>query len=190
MRTAIGLIGLGLIAGFVPTGLRGLPYALPVLAGTAGALTALVICCLASAVATRRHTPPVTLRWGSPLRPGSSRDPGHFTAGRSFGAWDVKPGRVPGGTLTGDMSHDEAILAFHAGRYDRGGHKIATDAEIQKFVQRHHGFTLKTGMDRTCQAGSRHLESTALNRLVPRLHLATSADDFTEVTSQQFSGRH
>ena len=114
MRTAIGLIGLGLIGGVVPTGLQGITYALPVLAGTAGALTALVICCLASAVATRRQTPPVTLRWGSSLRPGSSRDPGHFTVGRSLGAWDAELGRVPGGTLIGGMSHDEAILAVVA----------------------------------------------------------------------------
>ena len=71
MRTAIGLIGLGLIGGVVPTGLQGITYALPVLAGTAGALTALVICCLASAVAIRRQTPPVTLRWGGlPFGPG------------------------------------------------------------------------------------------------------------------------
>ena len=70
MRTAIGLIGLGLIGGVVPTGLQGITYALPVLAGTAGALTALVICCLASAVATRRQTPPVTLRCGLPFGPG------------------------------------------------------------------------------------------------------------------------
>ena len=70
MRTAIGLIGLGLIGGVVPTGLQGITYALQVLAGTAGALTALVICCLASAVATRRQTPPVTLRWGRPFGPG------------------------------------------------------------------------------------------------------------------------
>jgi hypothetical protein len=66
MRTAIGLIGLGLIGGVVPTGLQGITYALPVLAGTAGALSALVICCLASAVAARRQTSPVTLRWGLP----------------------------------------------------------------------------------------------------------------------------
>jgi hypothetical protein len=69
-RTAIGLIGLGLIGGVVPTGLQGITYALPVLAGTAGALTALVICCLASAVATRRQAIPVTLRWGLPFGPG------------------------------------------------------------------------------------------------------------------------
>ena len=69
MRTAIGLIGLGLIGGVVPSGLQGITYALPVLAGTAGALTALVIGCLASAVATRQ-TRPVTLRWGFPFGPG------------------------------------------------------------------------------------------------------------------------
>jgi len=61
MRTAIGLIGLGLIGGFVPTGFQGITYALPVLAGTAGALTALVMCCLASAVGTGRQTPAVIL---------------------------------------------------------------------------------------------------------------------------------
>src|SRR5690242_10487522 len=70
MRTAIGLIGLGLIGGFVPTGLQGITYTLPVLAGTAGTLTALAICCLASAVATRRQTPPITLRLGLPFGPG------------------------------------------------------------------------------------------------------------------------
>jgi hypothetical protein len=70
MRTAIGLIGLGLIGGVVPTGLQGITYALQVLAGTAGALTALVICCLASAVAARRQPPPVILRWGLPFGPG------------------------------------------------------------------------------------------------------------------------
>ena len=70
MRTKIGLVGLGLIGAVVPTGLQGITYALPVLAGTAGALTALVICCLASAVATRRQTAPVTLRWGLPFGPG------------------------------------------------------------------------------------------------------------------------
>ena len=98
MKTAIGLIGLGLIGGVVPSGLQGITYALPVLAGTAGALTALVICCLASAVVTRRQNPPVH-SGGVFLRPGSSRDPGHFTVGRSLGAWDADPGQVPGGTV-------------------------------------------------------------------------------------------
>jgi hypothetical protein len=114
MRTAIGLIGLGLIGGIVPTGLQGITYALQMLAGTAGALTALVICCLASGVATRRQTPPRNPPVGSSLRPGSSRDPGHFTVGRSLGAWDAEPGQVPGGTLMGGMSRDEAMLAVVA----------------------------------------------------------------------------
>src|SRR5258705_5564006 len=81
MRTAVGLIGLGLIGGVVPTGLQGITYALPVLAGTAGALTALVICCLASAVATRRQTPPVTLRWGLSFRPGLVLTPATLPSG-------------------------------------------------------------------------------------------------------------
>src|SRR5438445_3224299 len=114
MRTAIGLIGLGLIGGVVPTGLQGITYAVQVLAGTAGALTALVICCLASAVAIRRQTPPVTLRCGSSLRPGSSRDPGHFTVRRPLGAQGAELGQVPGGSPAGGMSHDEDILAFVA----------------------------------------------------------------------------
>jgi hypothetical protein len=53
MRTAIGLITLGLIGGVVPTGLPGFDHATQVLAGTAGALLSLVLFCLASAVATR-----------------------------------------------------------------------------------------------------------------------------------------
>ena len=91
MRTAIGLIGLGLIGGVVPTGLQGITYALPVLAGTAGTLTALVICCLASAVTIRRQTPPVTLRWGLPFGPGRVVTRATFTVGRSLGAWDAEP---------------------------------------------------------------------------------------------------
>jgi len=54
MRTAIGLIGLGLIGGVVPTGINGISHAGLVLAGTAGALLSLIACCLASAVASRR----------------------------------------------------------------------------------------------------------------------------------------
>jgi hypothetical protein len=97
MRTAIGLIGLGLIGGVVPTGLQDITDALQVLAGTAGALTALVICCLASAVATRRQTPPVTLRQGLPFGPGRvvTRAPspsgahlvGRHRAGGRYSTW-------------------------------------------------------------------------------------------------------
>ncbi len=53
MRTAIGLIVLGLIGGVVPTGLSGINHVAQVLAGTAGALLSLVICCLAGAAAAR-----------------------------------------------------------------------------------------------------------------------------------------
>jgi len=53
MRTAIGLIVLGLIGGTVPTGLSGINHVAQVLAGTAGALLSLVICCLAATAATR-----------------------------------------------------------------------------------------------------------------------------------------
>jgi hypothetical protein len=31
------------------------------------------------------------------------------------------------------------------GRYDRGGHEMATDGEIQRFVQGRHGFIPKAG---------------------------------------------
>ena len=98
MRTAIGLIGLGLISGVVPTGLQGITYALPVLAGTAGALTALVICCLASALATRRQTPPVTLRWGLPFGPGRVVTRAAFTVRCPLGAQGAGLGQVPGGS--------------------------------------------------------------------------------------------
>jgi hypothetical protein len=53
MRTAISLIVLGLIGGVVPTGLSGINHVAQVLAGTAGALLSLVICCLAGAAAAR-----------------------------------------------------------------------------------------------------------------------------------------
>ena len=103
MRTAIGLIGLGLIAGVVPTGLQGITYALQVLAGTAGALTALAICCLASTDATRRQTLPVTLRWGFPL--GLGRVVPRATS--PSGAYSALGMRSLGqGTLIGGMSHE------------------------------------------------------------------------------------
>jgi hypothetical protein len=56
MRAAIGLLGLSLLGGVAPTGLSGIPYAAPVLAGTAGALVLLVAgCCLAGTSLTRRR---------------------------------------------------------------------------------------------------------------------------------------
>jgi hypothetical protein len=59
MRVAIGLIGLGLIGGVVPTGFAGVSYAVQVLAGTAGALASLLVVCLAGAAAARRAAPTV-----------------------------------------------------------------------------------------------------------------------------------
>jgi hypothetical protein len=59
MRVAIGLIGLCLVSGVVPTGLAGISYALQVLAGTAGALVSLLLVCVAGAAAARRAAPAV-----------------------------------------------------------------------------------------------------------------------------------
>ena len=53
MRTAIGLIVLGLVGGVAPTGLSGFTHAAQVLAGTAGALVSLVLCCLGAGAAVR-----------------------------------------------------------------------------------------------------------------------------------------
>ena len=53
MRTAIGLIVLGLVGGVAPTGLSGFNHAAQVLAGTAGALISLVLCCLGAGAAAR-----------------------------------------------------------------------------------------------------------------------------------------
>ncbi len=52
MRTAIGLIVLGLVGGVLPTGLAGSAHAAQVLAGTVGALLSLLVSCVA--VAARR----------------------------------------------------------------------------------------------------------------------------------------
>ena len=57
MRTAIGLIGLGIIGGVVPTGLPAINHVAQVVAGTAGALLSLVICCLAGAALATRAAP-------------------------------------------------------------------------------------------------------------------------------------
>jgi hypothetical protein len=53
MRVTIGLIALGVVGGVVPTGLPGVTQAAQVLAGTAGALLTLIVCCLAGAAASR-----------------------------------------------------------------------------------------------------------------------------------------
>jgi hypothetical protein len=62
MRTAIGLIGLGVVGGIVPTGLPGIPYALLVLAATLAAMLLLVAGCVVGATLARRSPPPVSSR--------------------------------------------------------------------------------------------------------------------------------
>ena len=54
MRSAIGLIGLGVAGGVVPTGLAGITHAGAVVGGTAAALVLLVTVCL-TAPALRRQ---------------------------------------------------------------------------------------------------------------------------------------
>jgi hypothetical protein len=73
MRTAIGLIGLGLVGGVAPTGFAGIGHAALVLAGTVGALLSLLVCCLVGATAARRARPrlgaPTMRRLRSPITP-------------------------------------------------------------------------------------------------------------------------
>ena len=56
MRTAIGLIVLGVAGGVVPTGLAGIAHAGAVVGGTAAALALLVTLCLAAPVLIRRRS--------------------------------------------------------------------------------------------------------------------------------------
>ena len=56
MRIAIGLIGLGVAGGTIPTGLAGLAHAGAVVGGTAGALALLMGVCLAATVLVRRRS--------------------------------------------------------------------------------------------------------------------------------------
>jgi hypothetical protein len=80
MRAVIGLVGLGLLGGVAPTGLSGIPYAAPVLAGTTGALVLLVAGCLAGARLSRRPARPAAsvareFRWAEsqpPFEPSSA----------------------------------------------------------------------------------------------------------------------
>jgi hypothetical protein len=77
MRIAIGLIGLGVAGGTIPTGLAGIAHAEAVLGGTAAALALLVMVCLAAPVLTRRRSGP-TRSGGSgafPPRGSLSRSP-------------------------------------------------------------------------------------------------------------------
>jgi hypothetical protein len=62
MRTAIGLLGLGLLGGLAPTGLPGIPYAVPVLAGAVSAFVLLVSGCVAIASFTPRRARRVARR--------------------------------------------------------------------------------------------------------------------------------
>jgi len=65
MRTVIGLLGLGLVAGVVPAGLLGIGQAGLVLLGAAAALVCLLVCCLAA---------PIAVRWAAPaLGPAAPR---------------------------------------------------------------------------------------------------------------------
>jgi tellurite resistance protein TehA-like permease len=56
MRTAIGLIGLGVAGGVIPTGLAGIAHVGAVVGGTAAALALLVTVCLAAPVLIRRRS--------------------------------------------------------------------------------------------------------------------------------------
>lgn len=60
MRTVIGLLGLGFVAGVVPTGLVGIAQAGLVILGTVGALLCLLVCCLAGPIAARWAAPALT----------------------------------------------------------------------------------------------------------------------------------
>lgn len=59
MRTAIGLIVLGLVGGIVPTGLAGIPYAAALMACTFGALFLLLAVCVIGASLARPSRPAV-----------------------------------------------------------------------------------------------------------------------------------
>ena len=56
MKTAIGLISLGVAGGLLPAGVRGLEHLAPVLGGATGALVLLVAACVvAPGLAARAH---------------------------------------------------------------------------------------------------------------------------------------
>jgi len=56
VRTAIGLIGLGVAGGIIPTGLAGIAHAGAVVGGTVAALALLVGICLAAPMLVRRRS--------------------------------------------------------------------------------------------------------------------------------------
>ena len=69
MRTAIGLIVLGLLGGLVPTGAAGAAYAGTVMFGAAAALLSLALFGFAGALAARRAAlvPPAPRRQRTPI---------------------------------------------------------------------------------------------------------------------------
>jgi hypothetical protein len=70
MRIAIGLIGLGVAGGTIPTGLAGISHAGAVFGGTAAALALLVGVCLAAPALVRRKSPPTGPKpKAAPFRP-------------------------------------------------------------------------------------------------------------------------
>jgi hypothetical protein len=57
LRAAIGLVGLGVVAGVVPTGAAGLPYVALALGGASGSLVLLISLCIAGARLARPSSP-------------------------------------------------------------------------------------------------------------------------------------
>ena len=71
MKTAMGLIALGVAGGTIPTGLAGVAHAGAVVGGTAAALALLVGVCLAAPVLARRQFRRTT-PMAAPYRPNVS----------------------------------------------------------------------------------------------------------------------
>jgi hypothetical protein len=71
MKTAMGLIALGVAGGTIPTGLAGIAHAGAVVGGTAAALALLVGVCLAAPVLARRRLRRTT-PMATPYRPNVS----------------------------------------------------------------------------------------------------------------------
>jgi len=79
MRTALGLIGLGVAGGVLPTGAAGLAHVAPVVGGAVAALALLVGACLAAPALRRRRRAaalPKPVAPLGPLRPVSVRPRG------------------------------------------------------------------------------------------------------------------
>jgi hypothetical protein len=71
MRTAIGLIGLGVAGGILPTGTAGMAHVAQVVGGAVGALALLVGVCLAAPALWRRvwSTPKPAAKVARPVAP-------------------------------------------------------------------------------------------------------------------------